>query len=182
VDFDWATETARHVGTLVHRYLQRIATDGFDNWDHQRINSMHKAFGNALLHLGVPKSELDSAVSRVDSALSQTLTDERGSWILSDQHQEARSEYALSFKQKHKLVNIIVDRTFIDSEGSRWIIDYKTGVHAGADMDEFLDREQERYRSQLESYARVFKHLENRPTKLGLYFPLMSAWRSWDHY
>jgi hypothetical protein len=28
VEFDWATETARHVGTVVHRELQRIARDG----------------------------------------------------------------------------------------------------------------------------------------------------------
>ncbi len=180
VEFDWASETARHVGTLVHRYLQRIARDGTELWDRQRIGSLHSAFGNALLHLGVPRSELDGAVSRVDAALSQAMADEKGSWILSDQHQDAKSEYALSSSHNRKLVNIIIDRTFIDAEGTRWIIDYKTGVHEGPDMEEFLDREQERYSGQMERYAAIFEKMEDRPIKLGLYFPLMSGWRSWD--
>ena len=180
VEFDWATETARHIGTLVHRYLQRIAKDGTELWDRRRIGSLHSAFGNALLHLGVPKSELDAAVSMVDLALYQALSDDRGSWILSGLHQDARSEYALSSSYNNKLVNIIVDRTFIDAEGVRWIIDYKTGTHEGRDVDAFLDSEMARYLGQMERYAAIFKQLEERAIKLGLYFPLMSGWRSWD--
>jgi ATP-dependent exoDNAse (exonuclease V) beta subunit len=180
VEFDWASETARHIGTLVHRYLQRIAKDGLEKWNRQKITALHNAFGNALQNMGVPESELNSAVSRVDAALKQTLQDERGSWILSDQNSDTRSEYALSSVLNNKLVNVIIDRTLIDSEGCRWIIDYKTGMHSGADTEEFLDREQERYCRQLERYAAIFSKLEDRPIKLGLYFPLMSGWRSWD--
>ena len=53
----------------------------------------------------------------------------------------------------------------------RWIVDYKTGTHEGGDLEEFLDREQERYRAQLEQYAALMRSLDNRPVKLGLYFP-----------
>jgi ATP-dependent exoDNAse (exonuclease V) beta subunit len=180
VEFEWASETARHIGTLVHRYLQRIAKEGLDSWNRQRINSLHQSFGNTLVHLGVPMSDLDSAVSRVDAALSQALADAKGRWILSAQHHDARSEYALSSFYQGKLVNIVIDRTFVDSEGTRWIIDYKSGVHSGPDLDEFIDREQERYCGQMERYAEIFKQLDDRPIKLGLYFPLMSGWRSWD--
>ena len=181
VEFDWASETARHVGTLVHRYLQRIAKEGIDGWNPQRVTSLHKAFGNALQNMGVPKSELASAVSKVDAAINQTLADKRGSWILSGKHQNARSEYSLSSVLNNKLINVIIDRTFVDTDGNRWIIDYKTGVHSGSDREEFLDREQERYCAQLERYAAVLSKLEDRPIKLGLYFPLMSEWRSWEY-
>ncbi len=180
VEFDWATETARHVGTLVHRYLQRIARDGVEQWDRKRLDSLHPAFANALMHLGVPQTELDAAVSKVAVALAQAMSDERGSWILSDRHQEARSEYALSSVQNQRLVNIIVDRTFIDGEGVRWIIDYKTGVHHGSDIDAFLDREMARYRGQMERYASIFSKIDDSPIRLGLYFPLLSGWRSWE--
>jgi len=180
VEFDWATESARSVGTLVHRYLQRISEEGAEKWTRRRVDSLHSAFSNALVHLGVPRDELAIAVSRVSSAINHTISDQRGSWILSNQHTEARSEYALSAIQNHKLVNIIVDRTFIDQDGIRWIIDYKTGVHEGSDIDRFLDQEQERYRGQLERYAAVFRRLEDRPIRLGLYFPLLCGWRSWE--
>ncbi len=181
VEFDWATETARHVGTLVHRYLQRIAVDGAEEWSQHRVSALHHAFGSALIHLGVPQSELGAAIAKVAAAISRTLSDERGSWILSHRHGSARSEYAISAIHNQRLVNIIVDRTFIDESGVRWIVDYKTGAHEESDVEEFLDREQERYRGQLERYAAIFRKLEDRPIMLGLYFPLLSGWRSWEY-
>ena len=41
--------------------------------------------------------------------------------------------------------------------GVRWIIDYKTSVHEGADTAAFLDNELERYRGQLERYAALLQ-------------------------
>jgi len=75
---------------------------------------------------------------------------------------------------------MILDRTFIDEEGVRWIIDYKTGRHEGTDVDAFLDREQERYREQLEAYARAFRQLEDHPVRVALYYPLLDGWREWE--
>jgi hypothetical protein len=46
--------------------------------------------------------------------------------------------------------------------------------------EEFLDREQQRYRGQLEKYAAVLKKLDPRPVRLGLYFPLLGGWREWE--
>ena len=53
------------------------------------------------------------------------------------------------------------------------------GAHEGGDLEEFLDREQERYRTQLERYAALMRALDNREIKLGLYFPLHKGWREW---
>lgn len=74
---------------------------------------------------------------------------------------------------------MIIDRTFIDEQGTRWIIDYKTGFHSGGGLDEYLDREQERYSLQLEAYASVISRLETNSIRLALYFPLMGGWREW---
>ena len=117
----------------------------------------------------------------VDTALAACHEDERGQWILSAAHQDAASEYALTRKAGEQVQHMIVDRTFIDDNGERWIIDYKTGSHTGAGLDVFLDREQERYRSQLENYASAFSKLEDRPIRLGLYFPLLKGWREWRY-
>ena len=73
-----------------------------------------------------------------------------------------------------------MDRSFVDAKGIRWIIDYKTSTHEGGGLDAFLDREQERYRGQLERYADVLRKLDARPIRLGLYFPLLSGWREWE--
>jgi hypothetical protein len=70
----------------------------------------------------------------------------------------------------------VVDRTFTASDGTRWIIDYKATGHEGAGLKEFLDREQERYRAQLQTYGRA---LSAGGAMLGLYFPVLAAWREW---
>ena len=80
-----------------------------------------------------------------------------------------------------ELRRLVIDRTFVDAEGVRWIIDYKTGVHLGGDLEGFLDREQDRYSAQLERYAEAFRRLEDRPLRTALYFPLVrGGWREVD--
>ena len=78
------------------------------------------------------------------------------------------------------LCEAVIDRTFIDEDGVRWIIDYKTSAHEGAGRENFLEREKERYREQLERYARLMLQRDDRPIRLGLYFPLLSEWLEWS--
>lgn len=177
VDFDWAGQAARHVGTVVHQWLQFLAEN--PPWPEHPVPS--EAHCRALLvHLGTHASELDAAIQRVRKAVTNTLADERGQWILSANHQDAHCEYALSGWLDDQVVHIVMDRTFVDADGIRWIIDYKTGEHAGGGLDHFLAAEQTRYAPQLEKYAHLMALAETRPIRLGLYFPLHQAWRSWS--
>lgn len=175
IEFLWAGPTARHVGTLVHRYLMRITADGLDKWDTARIAQQRPHFRAALMSLGVPRDELDDAAARVRDALRATLDDPHGRWLLGPRD-EGRAEYAVTGIAGGRTMNAVMDRTFVDG-GARWIVDYKTGMHAGGDADAFLDQERERYRGQLETYAALMRALDARPIRLGLYFPLLRGWR-----
>jgi ATP-dependent exoDNAse (exonuclease V) beta subunit len=179
IEFDWVGETARHVGTVVHRYLQRIAEEGAAQWDSARIAAARSSFRAALRAQGVPASELEPASARVQRALEGVLADARGRWILAADHAEAACELRLTAWLDGEIVNVALDRTFVDERGTRWIVDYKTGTHEGGDLDAFLDREQERYREQLERYAKILAGLDARPVRVALYFPLLRAWREW---
>ncbi|MCB1788934.1 MAG: UvrD-helicase domain-containing protein [Gammaproteobacteria bacterium] len=178
IDFLWAGDTARHVGTLVHRHLERIATHGVDTWDTARIDTMRPAIEVALRNLGVAADELADAVDKTRRALQRTLTDDTGRWLLGN-HAEARSEWALT-RNDHSAQRFVIDRSFVDEQGVRWIVDYKTGEHLGDDVDAFIEREHERYRAQLENYARIVRVIDDRPIRLALYFPLFPALRAWD--
>jgi ATP-dependent exoDNAse (exonuclease V) beta subunit len=148
-------------------------------WEPARLAGHTPALAQHLRRLGVGAGELDDAVKRVLAALRACLDDPQGRWILSP-HAEARSEWALTAMLEGIPRHVAIDRTFVDEAGIRWIIDYKTGSHAGGDVEAFLAREQERYQTQLETYARVLRlHGEQRPIRLGLYFPLLHAWRTW---
>ena len=81
----------------------------------------------------------------------------------------------------NKLINGILDRTFIDKNGIRWIIDYKTSRHEGGGVDAFLDEQQQRYQPKLEQYAVLMEGLGEKNIKLGLYFRLLNGWREWEY-
>ena len=180
IEFSWAGETARHIGSVVHRWLQHIAEDKIDKWDKNRIENLHNIFKQNLVACGMSgnNDEIESAVTRIKSALIHTVNDTRGQWLLGPQ-KNAQNELHMTTIIDGDLVSLVIDRTFIDIDGSRWIIDYKTSSHAGTDVDFFLDREQERYRAQLNRYAVMMSRIDTRPIKLGLYFPLLKGWREW---
>ena len=62
----------------------------------------------------------------------------------------------------------------------RWVVDYKTSPHEGGGLEEFLDREQLRYRAQLQRYAALARRLGPEPVRVALYFPLQRGWREWS--
>ena len=69
--------------------------------------------------------------------------------------------------------NKVVDRTYVDDEGIRWIIDYKTGEHEGGNLKKFFNDEIDRHRDQLESYEQLIRlQGETRKIKKALYYPL----------
>lgn len=180
IEYEWAGLTIRHVGTLVHRYIHAMAKQGIEHWGADRVRSCNDRIRQSLRQLGVPAKELDPACRRVTAALLHFIQDERGHWLLAD-HQQQHNEFAVSGVLGGRIVNIIVDRTFVDQDGVRWIVDYKTSSHEGADIEGFLDLQKDRYRQQLEKYAALFKNLEHRPIRLGLYFPLLNGWREWEY-
>ncbi|MDP1559588.1 MAG: UvrD-helicase domain-containing protein [Nitrosomonas sp.] len=180
IEFGWAGETARHVGTVVHRLLQHIGTMGIDHVEAGDLRRFEQVGRKMLARLGVPEARLKLALEEIGAALQAALEDERGRWILSGLHEKASCELALSGKRDGGIDHMVIDRTFVDEHDTRWIIDYKTGGHSGGAVEEFLDREQERYREQLERYANIMSKMEERPIRLGLYFPLLGGWREWS--
>jgi ATP-dependent exoDNAse (exonuclease V) beta subunit len=176
--FDWASEVTRHVGSAVHAELDGWSRSGhLPDAEHVRLSRTR--YSRLLAALGVPAEEREHAVSRVLEALTRTLADARGRWLFAPEHNAVRTELALSGEIDGSLVNAIIDRTFIDAEGVRWIVDFKTSLHEGGGLDAFLDNEVARYREQLARYATLVARLGPEPLRLGLYFPLLSGWREW---
>ena len=120
--------------------------------------------------------DLGAAVARAGDALERTVNDERARWILSSEHAQASSEFALSVVSDGRVQRIVIDRTFIDSNDVRWVIDYKTSSHEGGDLDAFVESEKLRYADQLIRYQRALEALEpGRHVRAALYFPLLGV-------
>ncbi|HEU4627036.1 MAG TPA: UvrD-helicase domain-containing protein [Steroidobacteraceae bacterium] len=174
--FSWVGETSRHIGTVVHAALERFASapqlPTAEDIERQRDNYLHQ-----LRRHGVPEKDLEGATRTVQEALIRTLNDERGRWIFSSEHRDARSELALTGVADGQLLNIIIDRTFVDASGTRWVIDFKTSRHEGGNLEAFLAEELARYRPQLERNIALARALGSGPVRAALYFPLLSELR-----
>ncbi len=180
IEFEWAGRTIKSIGTVVHRYIQMIAEDGLELWNEAHIKSKQVCYEKALAALGVQNDEIFLSGQQVIEALTRIIQDKRGQWILDNNYTIQNNEYWVSGLFEKKLTNIIIDRTFVDNNNVRWIIDYKTSRHKGTDIDRFLDQEQERYKGQLEKYGNLMSQMDERKIKLGLYFPLLQGWREWN--
>jgi ATP-dependent exoDNAse (exonuclease V) beta subunit len=131
-----------------------------------------------LLEEGVSLVELDDALVKVSHALKTTLQDKQGQWILSDQHEQSVCEYPVTMLEEGNAVHFVIDRSFVDNKGDRWIVDYKTSSHEGGDIEAFVDAEVLRYKNQLARYRDVMLLLEpERNIRAALYFPLLGVFR-----
>ena len=136
----------------------------------QVIEFYKKVFGaKELMRMPGPAGKLGHVEIKVGDSRVM-LADERGRWLLGP-HPEARSEYRLRTRER----SFRIDRYFVDTNGVKWVVDYKTSEHEGGGLEGFLDQQRERYASQLDGYAQALGG-----ARRGLYFPLQRGWREWS--
>ncbi|HEY5806730.1 MAG TPA: PD-(D/E)XK nuclease family protein, partial [Povalibacter sp.] len=117
------------------------------------------------------------------SALEHTLEDPRGRWLLglTADTRDASSELDLSGVIGGRIIEGVIDRTFLDASGIRWVVDFKTSTHEGGGLERFLDEEAVRYRDQLNRYAKLMRlYRPEQDVRAALYFPLLRQWREVD--
>lgn len=175
LDFDWASDVARVVGIVVHKQLELIALgrQSFEKLESDDFQQLYRSFSELL----DSSSDIEQAMDKAKRALINTSKDEQGRWLL-ETHSEGRCELeltgAITDTYGHKVVrNFIIDRTFVDDDGTRWIVDYKTGDHQGSDISHFIQSEIKRYSPQLQQYKELMGKFDSRPIKMALYFPML---------
>jgi hypothetical protein len=180
----------RAFGNVVHRYLQlvatRLATTAADEllaelpgWQHRLETSLRGE--------GLPPAVAAREALRALRALTLTLGDPTGRWVLS-QHAGAASESELTTFDA-AMRSFRVDRTFLAGpeplsagQSCIWIIDFKTTEQGSRSDATFAETEMAKYRDQLETYARLRRSLPggSLPIRLGLYYPLLAKLLSWN--
>ena len=159
----------RQIGTVVHKIFWQIATFGVQSWQQHSKAVLEQQWLLQLLAEGVYSSKLSESLEIVHTAVSKTLADPTGQWILDSIHQDAKSEWALAAVINGEVRQVVIDRTFVDNNGIRWIIDYKTSQNYGLEPA---------YIKQLKLYKHILQLLfPNTVIKTGLYFSLQSKFK-----
>jgi ATP-dependent exoDNAse (exonuclease V) beta subunit len=174
--------TAAAIGTVTHALLERIANEGLSAWHRERLLAQRRWLHYQLRGLAVPEAKQDKAIATILQAVENTLSDAQGQWIL--QHwQQARNEWALMNLDDvtGKLQRHILDRSFVDTQGVRWIIDYKTSQNNGLALDVFIAAKCAQYQAQLERYRHLVQQLDPvHPIQTALFFPLLPEGFRWQ--
>jgi ATP-dependent helicase/nuclease subunit A len=178
LEFSWAREDARIIGLVVHHILEFTDLPRLKAWQ-KNVDS--GAIRTSLEHFGLRTERIENACTRVAGILRMSAGDARAHWLFSSDNHGVKSEWALTCAVNDQVSNFVIDRSFIDRNGVRWIVDFKTSTHEGSNLQGFLDEEEQRYMLQLKQYALLVQHLEpDREIRLGLYFPALAEWREID--
>jgi ATP-dependent helicase/nuclease subunit A len=169
VEFYWVGTEARHAGTIVHRWLQRLADRKGDiqNRDADQEELLTHRWAREL---GVADDQFNAVWARTKKALDGMCHDPKGQWLLAG---EGHTELALTGVIDGQPESVVIDRIRIDENGVHWIVDYKTSTHEGGNLQGFLHQESDRYRPQLSRYAAIYAKLSGKEVRTALYFPLL---------
>ncbi|MBL4827511.1 MAG: UvrD-helicase domain-containing protein, partial [Spongiibacteraceae bacterium] len=174
---------ARCVGTVTHGILEQLVYRGDRFWLEMPAVSRQQWLKNMLHHRGLHAGAWPQAIGEISTAINNTLADEKGRWILSSSHEQSVCEWALLACFPAKVSQRVIDRSFIDDEGVRWIIDYKTSQpRENESRQDFINRETELYRGQLTEYAsylsmKTHQQGMTQTIKTALYFTCYPHWQ-----
>ena len=156
------------IGNLVHQALQvyvadrKLFAENAVPW--QRIR-----WKTHLEQYGFEQSSIARALDFIEESIHKVISAEDINWIFDGELKNSATELCLQSRSGHLLRNHIIDRTFIDRRGIRWIIDYKSIPQpADVSQDEFISRQKERYQDQLDRYKELFSSEENTGIKTAL--------------
>ena len=152
------------LGNLVHEELQSLAGTNTPMPTRVNLDPWHER----LIYLGLNEDETVWVLKHANKQLNSVLEDDAGSWILDSNHLDSHTEWRLTTYHDSQFTNVVIDRSFVDASGDRWLIDYKTAV-PNAPLDIFIEDQTTRYTSQLCRYADLVKSLDHRTIRKALF-------------
>ncbi|TYP00291.1 ATP-dependent exoDNAse (exonuclease V) beta subunit [Geothermobacter ehrlichii] len=169
----------RIVGNLVHQLLERLPDR---RPSRKELAAMVPRWEELLVQGGIPWHRRRDAAVRVLRAMENVCHGRHWSRLFGDVS-EVQVELALHGMVDGRLQHAAVDRSFVDSDGCRWVVDFKTSEpDRGESLDDFLAREADRYRRQLALYLALIRlYDERRRARAALYFPMIDHLLELDH-
>lgn len=158
------------VGNLVHEGLQNYLNN------HQLLDTANLAglknyWRRRLSAFSFVSGEIDIAMTKLEKSLQSTLQDSELRWVFDHGQEQSAAELALQSYASGFVHTHVVDRTFIDSNGVRWIIDYKSSQPLGKQsLESFLAEQVALYSGQLSRYRSLFENEDNKGVKTALLF------------
>ncbi|QNI33587.1 UvrD-helicase domain-containing protein [Alloacidobacterium dinghuense] len=180
----------RVIGSVIHALLERLSRLFVQNpgISGGEIRTLLQPQATTMLRAAAfPADQSAATLTDILAAAESSAADATGRWLLGP-HPGAQSEASWTGWVDGRLQTLRADRVFRAGaeplqEGSDyfWIVDYKTALYSGTDIEGFLAEQRTFYEPQLASYGRALcqLHGKNLALRFGLYFPRMGRFRHW---
>ncbi|MGH8221304.1 MAG: UvrD-helicase domain-containing protein [Steroidobacteraceae bacterium] len=153
---------ARAAARIVCDQLRRCARIG--RLPASGTAALERALRERLNRLGLEGEELEEGTRRASEMFEAALADSRLQWIFSPRHSRIESPCRLSGPSGRRLISVMLDRTFVDESGVRWLIRFAP--------DEAIEH------GWVERVVPLARALGPEPVRAGLYDPAGQQWRS----
>tara|TARA_B110000858_G_scaffold194792_2_gene249879 strand:+ start:4062 stop:7496 length:3435 start_codon:yes stop_codon:yes gene_type:complete len=158
------------IGNLVHEALQNYLSNK-QLLDAENLAGLKSYWRRRLNAFSFADNEIDNALAKIGQSLQGTLQDSKLSWVFDHQHTQSAAELPLQSYANEYIRTQVIDRSFIDKNGVRWIIDYKSSQPSSKQsLENFLDEQVALYSEQLSRYRKLFENEENKGIKTALLF------------
>ncbi len=158
------------VGNLIHEALQNYLSNN-QLLDTENLLGLKNYWRRRLNAFSFTSSEIDNAVTKIEQSLYNTLQDSELSWVFDHDQESSAAELSLQSYASGFVHTHVIDRTFIDNNGVRWIIDYKSSQPSSKQsLESFLAEQVALYSGQLTRYRSLFDNEENKGVKTALLF------------
>ncbi len=158
---------ARSIGELVHLGLKYLVERGHAWLANGEDPPLWR---RTLAPLCPDPAALSAALASIRTQLRSCMENNELRWLFAGKLRDDACELALVAYHKGFRHDHVIDRTFIDAGGTRWIIDYKSAIPAKSQSTAaFVQEQSDRYSPQLCDYAALFAD-RKEPLKLALLF------------
>ena len=159
------------VGTLIHEALELYTRPAQQQADIEHvIAGLHEYWQTSLRRLDLETKQIDEQLTSMRETLIRCTSHPDYHWLFDVTQQDSQSELSLISRKGGRLREHKIDRSLVDAQGNRWIVDYKTSRPSqGQSEADFITQQLTEYAGQLERYRDLYEELEQRPIKTALF-------------
>ncbi len=144
-------------GALIHRCLEAYVRCPDQTRFFDRIEGMRAMWRLEIGRERLDGEEVERSVDFIEKSVRKTVGAPELAWIFDPELEDSQCELKMLRTGNASIERSVIDRTFIDGHGARWIIDYKTArPPPSGGVEDFVQAQRQLHRGQLARYRSLF--------------------------
>jgi ATP-dependent exoDNAse (exonuclease V) beta subunit len=166
----WVDDTSKHEGIVIHKFIEQIGLEGINKWDILRLK-MYKGVIHSMLKEVIGNGQqlmrsVERVCNEVNNAVQCTVFRE-----LAGDHRCDELELRVALQHNGKLNYLIIDKGFIDNDGTGMVVDWKSAIDKREDNVSFIQFQQGIYKRKMAMYKKAYAEIHGiESVEASLYF------------